>query len=253
MDFSIKNKAALVSGGYSGIGEATVKCFLDAGAKVAVLGRDKERGHLFLDSLGAFKENCIFIAGDIASEADCKNAVSETVRAFGRLDVAVNNAGIVTCAPSEEMPMEDWDYVSNVNLRGTFMLCQAAGRQMIAQGDGGSIINISSVSARIVNVPQYQITYNVTKAGVSHMTRVLAHEWAKYGIRVNAIEPGYVYTPTIQQSEDTDWFQVWLAHTPVGRMGRPEEIAGLAQYLASDISAYMTGSCLLIDGGYSLA
>ncbi len=253
MNFSIKNKVALVTGGYSGIGEAIVKAFLEEGAKVSILGRELEKGQKFLEQLGELKENCRFIEGDVSVQQDCIKAVEQTVEFFGRLDVGVNNAGVVTCAPAEEMPIDEWDYVNQVNLRGTFMLCQEMAKQMIKQGDGGSIINLSSVSARIVNVPQCQITYNVTKAGVSHMSRIMAYEWAKYGIRVNAIEPGYVDTPTIQKSKDTDWYKVWVGHTPIGRLGKTEEIAGLAQYLASDISAYMTGSCLLIDGGYSLA
>ncbi len=178
-------------------------------------------------------------------------AVETTTDTFGRLDILVNNAGISIWQAAEDMPYDDWLRVLDINLNGVFLCAQAAGRVMLEQGSG-SIINIASMSGSIVNTPQRQSNYNASKAAVVHLTRSLAVEWAKRGVRVNSISPGPMATEmTRQYLDDPDYGGVWRAMTPMGRVGRPEELGPLVVFLASEASSFMTGSDIIIDGGYT--
>jgi NAD(P)-dependent dehydrogenase (short-subunit alcohol dehydrogenase family) len=175
--------------------------------------------------------------------------VEKVLSRWGRLDIAVNNAGTCRNVPAEEMSEADWDTVVDLNLKAVFLCAQAAGKVMIKQRSG-SVINIASMSAQIVNYPQPQVSYNAAKAGVVHLTRSMAAEWAQYGVRVNAISPGYVNTDLLQPAKALH--PIWIDRTPQKRIGEPWEIAGMAVYLASDAARYCTGSDMLVDGGYTL-
>jgi NAD(P)-dependent dehydrogenase (short-subunit alcohol dehydrogenase family) len=178
--------------------------------------------------------------------------IAATVREFGRIDFLMNNAGITIWCESEKVSESDWRQVMDVNLNGVFFCCQAAGRHMIEHG-GGCIINIASMSGLIVNYPQDQASYNTSKAGVIHLTRSLAAEWAPHNIRVNAIAPGYMSTPMAQPFfDDPAYGGLWMPAIPMKRPGEPEELGPLAVFLASEASSYVTGATIVIDGGYSV-
>lgn len=179
--------------------------------------------------------------------------IETIVSEFGRIDIAFANAGITMNIPAEEMSFEDWNKVINLNLNAVFLTNRAAGRQMIKQGDGGSIINTGSMSGSIVNIPQPQSSYNASKAAVIHLSKSLAVEWADHNIRVNTISPGYIGTDLLYKNEKLKpLIAEWEAATPQKRLGKPEELQAIALFLASDVSSYATGSDFIVDGGYTL-
>jgi len=176
-------------------------------------------------------------------------AVQVSLDRFGRIDILVNNAGICIHENAEDMTDEQWDAVMDVNLKGVFYCCRAVGKVMIKQG-GGKIVNVASMSALIVNRPQNQVSYNASKAGVVMLTKSLAVEWAQYGIRVNAISPGYMLTEMTRKV--SHMFPLWEPMVPMRRLGEPEELRGALLFLVSDASSYVTGHNLIVDGGYTL-
>ena len=178
--------------------------------------------------------------------------MAKTVAEFGKLDFIMNNAGITKWKEAENVSEEDWMEVMNIDLNGLFYCCQAAAKQMIKQG-GGRIINIASMSGLIVNHPQCQASYNTAKAAVIHLTKSLATEWAQYNIRVNAIAPGYMEGPMAGPFfNDPKMGGVWMDGIPMKRPGKPEELGPVAVLLASEASSYMTGTTVVIDGGYTV-
>ena len=178
--------------------------------------------------------------------------MGQIVEKLGGIDIAVNNAGICINAPADHMSFADWKRVIDVNLTGVFLTSQAAGRQMILQGQGGSIINTASMSAHIVNVPQPQCAYNASKAGVIQLTKSLAVEWAKRGVRVNSISPGYIGTDLTLSSETLKpLIAQWNAMAPMGRLGKPEELESICVYLAGDTSTFTTGADFGLDGAFT--
>ena len=177
--------------------------------------------------------------------------VAEVAGTYGKLDACFNNAGICLNVPAEEMTFEQWNKVININLNGVFLCATAAGRVMLKQGYG-SIINTASMSGHIVNVPQPQCAYNASKAGVSMLTKSLAIEWAKKGVRVNCISPGYFGTELTLISEALKpLIEQWNAMAPMGRLGRPEELQSIVVYLAGDTSSFTTGSDIIVDGAFT--
>lgn len=251
--FDLSGKAALITGAGRGLGLAISRALAQAGAAIAIVELDASLGHDAATSLQAAGHTAIAIEADVTDHDSMRNAVAHAAEALGGVDVLVANAGIAIWDPAAQVTPEDWGKVIDVNLTGVFYSCQAVGRHMIDRGRGGAIINIASMSAQIVNIPQCQAAYNASKAGVVQLTRSLALEWVSHGIRVNSISPGIMATSMTQAYfDDADIGPQWLGRIPMGRPGKPEELGPLAVYLAADASSYMTGSDIIIDGGYTL-
>jgi len=249
--YRLDDRVAIVTGGGRGLGEVFCRTFADAGAAVVVADMIDENAQKVAEDLKKGGHHASAVHVDVRKTASVQEMVNHTLAKFGRIDVLMNNAGIVITAKGEEMTDEEWDNVIAVDLTGVFKCCRAVAPHMIAHKHG-SIINIASMSGVVSNHPQPQCSYNAAKAGVIMLTTSLAGEWAPYGVRVNAISPGYMATEMTRGGrERADWYDVWIENTPMGRVGRPEELGPLALYLASDASSFMTGSNILIDGGYT--
>jgi NAD(P)-dependent dehydrogenase (short-subunit alcohol dehydrogenase family) len=244
---ALDGRVALVTGAGQGIGREIALALALAGARVIVADRNRETGA----ATAAELLDGLFVELDVTDSAGVRAAVDSIVADHGRIDILVNNAGIVRNTPAESTSDDDWRDVFRVNVEGVFFCCREVGRTMLDAG-GGSIINIASMSGLVVNRPQPQAAYNASKAAVIMLTKSLAAEWASRGVRVNAIAPGYVATDlTLKGMRNPEWRDEWLRSTPMGRIAQPAEIAPAAVYLASDDSSYVTGSVLVIDGGYS--
>ncbi len=247
-NFSVDGRVALVTGGGRGLGKAMALALAAAGAKVAVVSKTGEGLADTVKEIEGFGGEALALTGDVAISRECQKIVQKTVEHFGRLDVLVNAAGVNRRVASAEVNDADWDWIVDTNLKGTFFMCQAAGRIMITQKKG-SIINIASLLSA-VGIPTLA-PYAASKAGVLGITRVLAAEWGPYGVRVNAIAPGYFRTRMTERLfADPGWTERFLEQVPLGRAGDPADLAGLAVFLASDASAYLTGQVIYVDGGY---
>ncbi len=249
--FDLRGKVALVTGGARGLGKAMAEALAEFGASVVLMDLDLPLAQLTAREIAEKGVRTLALRGDVTRPEDAAAVVERTVADFGRLDVLVNNAGIVVNRAAEEMTLEEWRRVIDVNLTGVFVCAQAAGRQMIRQREG-RIVNIASMSGLIVNYPQPQVSYNASKAGVIMVTKSLAAEWAKHGIRVNAIAPGYMRTALTAPFFELGYTQQhWIEPTPLKRAGEPRDLAGAVVYLASDASSFVTGHVLVVDGGYT--
>jgi len=249
--FNLAGKVAMVTGAGQGLGLEFALALASAGADVVVAEINADTGPAAVAEIEKLGRKAMFVQTDVTDMASVESAVAAAVAALGRVDVMVNNAGITIWGDAESIDLGDWHKVVDVNLHGVYYCCRAVAKVMIAAG-GGSIINIASMSGSIVNVPQSQSSYNVTKAAVIHLTKSLAVEWARHNIRVNSISPGYMDTPMAAPFfADPKCGGVWMDRIPMGRPGRPEELGPLCVYLASDGSSYMTGNDLIIDGGYT--
>jgi NAD(P)-dependent dehydrogenase (short-subunit alcohol dehydrogenase family) len=249
--FKLDGRVAVVTGGAKGIGFAIADALSEAGATVIIadmdgLAADQARDKLL--SRGRLADSILL---DVTRPRDVEKACEAILHKHGRADVLVNNAGIaISFKPAETMEDEIWNKVIDVNLNGAFWCCRAFGKAMLAR-KSGSIINIGSISAQIVNYPQEQANYNASKAGVHHLTRSLAAEWAERGVRVNAVAPAYIETDlTREVASDPEIRKHWIGGTPMGRMGQPSEIASVVLFLASEAASLMTGSIVNADGGY---
>jgi NAD(P)-dependent dehydrogenase (short-subunit alcohol dehydrogenase family) len=242
----LDGRIAVVTGGARGIGLETVKALKENGSSVVIADINGEAGTKAAEELGVD-----FFQVDLTRSNQVAKLAADVHAKYGRLDIAFNNAGIAVNVPSEACTDEDWHRVININLSAVFYCCREFGKIMLDQGKG-SIINTASMSGMISNTPQPQVAYNVSKAGVIMMTKSLAGEWAKRGVRVNSISPGYIGTEMTKVGmSNSDWHREWLHFTPMGRVGEPREVAAAIVFLASDASSYFTGSNLVVDGGYT--
>jgi NAD(P)-dependent dehydrogenase (short-subunit alcohol dehydrogenase family) len=250
----LENKVAIVTGGARGIGLAIAERYLAEGARVVIADVDAAAGENAAKALGgkALGGKCRFVATDVGDARAAENVVAETCRAFGDLDVLVNNAGIIHGADFLDIAEADFDRVIRVNLKGAFLVGQAAARRMVAQvkagKPAGAIVNMSSINAEVAIANH--VPYCVSKGGVDQLTKVMALSLAPYGIRVNAIGPGSIMTDILKAvATDKEAKRRILARTPLGRIGEPDEIAGIAVFLASADASYVSGQTVYADGG----
>ncbi len=250
--FRLDGKVAVVTGGARGIGFATVEALSEAGATVVIADMDGAAAAKAAETLQAMGRNIDHIVLDVTDARAVERVQAEIITRHKRVDILVNNAGIAkSFIPAETMDDATWLSVLDVNLNGVFWCCRSFGKSMLEQGHG-AIINIGSMSGDIVNYPQEQAQYNASKAGVHHLTRSLAAEWASRGVRVNAVAPTYIETDlTRDVALQPEVRQHWIDGTPMGRMGQPSEIACVILFLASDAASLMTGSIVSVDGGYT--
>src|SRR5450830_306761 len=235
--FALNGRVAVVTGGTRGLGEGFARALGDAGASIALVGRDAEAGRRVVADLEARGTASTFIEADITERENVEAVLEATMARFGRVDVLVNNAGTCVHAPALNVTPDQWREVMNVNLDALWTCSQVFGRQFVEQGSG-VIVNIGSMSGIIVNRPQWQPAYNASKAAVHQLTKSLAAEWAPHNVRVNAIAPGYVKTD-MAQVDQPEFFRYWIEDVPMARYALPEEIGATMVYLASDASAFM--------------
>jgi glucose 1-dehydrogenase len=240
-------QAVIVTGGANGIGRACAEAFAAEGASVVVADVDDEAGTKVVDDIKAGGAEARFIRTDVGDAAQAQRLVAETLEAFGRLDVLINNAGIIKTADFLEISEADFDAVLRVNLKGVFLVGQAAARAMVERGRG-AIVNMSSANA-VVAIPN-QVPYVTSKGAVNQLTKVMALALADKGVRVNAIGPGSILTDLLKVVMDDEAARRRiLSRTPMGRCGEPAEVAKVALFLASDDASYLTGQCIYPDGG----
>ena len=253
--FSLSGKTAIVTGGNRGIGLGIATAFAHQGANVAILCRDGKKAN---EVVADFREkytgkfNCY--SADVTDFDSCKTAVDAVIADYGTIDILVNNAGIGVVGNFLDMDedLSPWLRCLDVDLNGAVRMCYLVGKHMRDTGKGGSVINISSNAAEIVNKPKTMSAYSAAKSALNRLTKSLAYEWADFGVRVNAIAPGYTFSDLSRNMDEAAYAKL-CEKIPVGRFGESIEIGALATYLASDASAVMTGAILTIDGGYSLA
>jgi len=236
--FSVKDKVVLITGGASGIGFALVKGFVEAEAKVGVVDRRE-----------FFKGDCFYTAADLSKYENIKSSFEWFIKEFGRIDVLINCAAITVPFSGLEYPADLWEKTMKINLDAVFHLCKLVGLQMIKQGDGGSIINFTSINA--VQAMPNNPAYAAAKSGVRQLTKSLAYDWGEYNIRVNNLGPGYTKTSMNQKSLDNlEAYDLRANSNMLGRWAEPEEMVGPVIFLASDASSYITGADLWVDGGW---
>ncbi len=246
--FCLAGKVALVAGGSGGLGRAMALGLAKAGANVAVVSHTGVGLEEVVQAIKALGRQGLAITGNVALQSESKRIVHRAFEQFSQLDILVNAAGVNRRIPSIEVKEEDWDWIVGVNLKGTFFMCQAAGEIMLRQRCG-SIINVASLLSEI-GIPTLA-PYAASKAGVVGLTKVLAAEWGPYGVRVNAIGPGYFRTRMTERLfSDPQWVTKLLQQVPLGRPGDPDDLVGAAIFLASEASAYLTGQVIYVDGGY---
>ncbi|MGK8427952.1 SDR family oxidoreductase [Bacillus cereus] len=243
----LKDKVAIITGGASGIGESTVRLFIEEGAKV-VIADFSEHGKELSDELNAHGYNTLFIKTDVTKEADIKQLIHETVSTYGKLDIMYANAGVADDAPANELSYEKWKRTIDINLSGVFLSNKYSIEQFLKQGTGGVIVNAGSIHS-FVSLPT-PTAYSSAKGGVKLLTQNLCTAYAKYGIRINAVCPGYIDTPLLG-SVNPEQKEYLASLHPQGRLGTPEEVAKAVLFLASDEASFVNGTTLLVDGGYT--
>ena len=248
--FDLRDKVAIVTGGATGLGRQMADALAECGADVVVCARNAERCEQAASELESLGVRALGLGCDVRDRDSIARVVDETVEQFGRVDILVNNSGTSWGASPEDIPLEGWQKVIDVNLTGAFLFAQAVGRVLIAQGSGGKIVNIASVAAFRGAAPEAMnaLAYNASKGGLVAMTIDLAVKWARHDIQVNAIAPGWfpsdMSEKVLEQAGD-----LLLSRVPAGRFGRPHDIKGAAAFLASPSSDFVTGSTLFVDGG----
>jgi NAD(P)-dependent dehydrogenase (short-subunit alcohol dehydrogenase family) len=248
----LDGKHIFVTGGARGIGKSVATAFAEAGADLAIVDVDIDEAEKTAKELAdKTGRKVIAVKTDVTEPEQVDAMVEKVVSELGGLEAAFCNAGICINEPADEMTFEHWKKVIDINLTGVFLTATAAGKYMLNHG-GGSIINTASMSGHIVNVPQPQCAYNASKAGVIMLTKSLAVEWAKKGVRVNCISPGYIGTELINNAPHlVPLIEQWNAMAPMGRLGKPEELQSVCVYLAGDTSSFTTGSDIVVDGAFT--
>jgi NAD(P)-dependent dehydrogenase (short-subunit alcohol dehydrogenase family) len=246
--YGLVGKVCLITGGAQGIGEACARLFLEQGAKVVIVDVDKEKGQALASQLQQQGHEILFLASDIGNKVEVDAVIAQVLAQHGRLDVLVSNAGIFKAAPFLEVSESDFDEVLRVNLKGAFLVGQAAARVMKEKG-GGAIVHMSSVNA-VMAIPEIA-SYNVSKGGLNQLTRAMALALADDGIRVNAVAPGTIATELASKAVLTsdEARNKILGRTPMKRLGNPSEVAHVVAFLASDAASYITGEVITVDGG----
>jgi NAD(P)-dependent dehydrogenase (short-subunit alcohol dehydrogenase family) len=248
----VDGRVAVVTGAGQGIGAACARALGEAGATVIVADMMPDRIAKTVAELKGLGLKAFGAELDVTRSVDVDRVAADIVKIHGRVDILVNNAGIARSNVKAEDTSDDhWRAHMDINLDGVFWCCRAFGKAMLAQGSG-AIVNIGSISGFISNKPQPQAFYNASKAAVHHLTKSLAAEWATRGVRVNAVAPSYIETPltAFGMKEHPEMSKVWVEMTPMGRVGQPEEIASVVHFLSTDAASFMTGSVVLVDGGY---
>ncbi len=250
LDF--EGRVALITGGTSGIGLAAAELFVRQGAAVALAGRSAEKGEAAVARLAALDGEAIFVRTDVRDEAQVENLVAETLAAFGQLDVLVNSAGVINRIPLTDLEQPDWDVVLDTNLRGVYLVCKHAVPPLVERGQG-AVVNVASYLGTFGARPTSP-AYNAAKAGVVALTRSLSLQVGPQGVRVNAVCPGFTVTPLnehiIRDAPDPVAKEREMARPyPLGRLGRPEDVAGAILFLASESADWITGASLVVDGG----
>lgn len=246
-----ENKVAIVTGATKGIGEATAKAYAAEGAKVVVTGRTVELGEKVVADIKAEGGDAIFVQTDVSKKASVDAMIQATVDHYGRIDVVVNNAGVNHSAEFFDITEEDWDWVMGVDFKGTFLVCQAAARVMVEQGDGGYIVNVSSVMTRLALADQ--IPYCAAKGGVNQLTTAMSLALIDKGIRVNCVAPGPVMTDLMQRVvHSKEKHDKLMERLPIGYIASCEEIAKTILFMSSDDASYFVGQTVFVDGGRSI-
>ena len=247
--FNLEGRVAVVTGGTRGLGAGFAEALTDAGASVMLAGRDAERGRAVSQALAEREATAAFTTADVTVPHNVAHILEATLERFGRVDILINNAGACVHAPALEVTDEDWRHVMDVNLDAVWQCARTFGRHFVDQRSG-VIVNIGSMSGFVVNRPQWQPAYNASKAAVHHLTRSLAAEWGPFGVRVNALAPGYIKTD-MSPVDEPQFRRHWIEDAPLQRYGTVEELAPAVVFLASDASTFVTGSVLVADGGYT--
>ncbi len=240
----------MVTGGNRGLGEAFAHALAEVGAQVVVAARDTERSTATAEAIVAAGGQAGTVEVDVTDRESVRAMRDTVLDAHGTIDILVNNAGVCFHRPALEVPPDEWRAVMDANLDGLWHCSQLVGEHMVARG-GGVMVNVGSISALIVNRPQMQPAYNASKAAVHQLTKSLAAEWAPHGVRVNALAPGYVKTD-IAPVDEPQFRRHWIEDVPMLRYAVPEELGPTMVYLCSDASSFMTGSVVVLDGGYTL-
>ncbi|KAA6300771.1 MAG: Glucose 1-dehydrogenase 2 [Candidatus Ordinivivax streblomastigis] len=245
--FGLYGKTAIVTGGGRGIGQIIALGLAKAGAEIVIISRSG--GQETVNRIEQTGGKSYELRADVTKENEVDEVLKTIIQRSGKVDILFNNAGICIHKDTINATIDEWRSVIDINLTGEYIMARAVGRHMIEQGIEGSIINMASMSGSIVNIPQWQASYNASKAGVIHMTKSLAAEWVGFGIRVNSLSPGYIATP-MSADVSKELKEAWNPLIPMRRMGTPEELMPAVLYLTSPVANYTTGSDIIVDGGY---
>ncbi|MFC2091797.1 SDR family NAD(P)-dependent oxidoreductase [Elusimicrobiota bacterium] len=249
--FSLKNKVALITGGNKGIGKAIAKGLAGAGADIVIAARGEDEGLKAVEEIRSINANVLWVKTDIKNTREIDSLIDKSIEKFGRIDILINNAGMGKIKPALEHDTKDWEEILRVNLIAPFYCSRVIAQKMVEKGVKGCIVNVGSIQG--IRGYQKLIAYGCSKAGVMELTKVLANEWARYGIRVNAICPGLFDTEfTGYLKDDPKLLEKIVNLTPLRRIGEPADVVGAVIFLSAESSAFLTGQIIVIDGGISL-